>query len=146
MTQSPVLLIWIEGRDRRLADFAVAEHDLDVGVVHVPPGDQGPPAGRYLRLDEDRSAVITPQQPRPVLVRDTHSTSEKSWVKPFVSPDDEVMLADQVRRKVQEAVELEIADGAVAIGPTTTYVTQSPTGGLLMHGVCVIAREAVKAR
>jgi hypothetical protein len=55
------------------------------------------------------------------------------------------MLADQVRRKVQEAVELEIADGAVAIGPTTTHVTQSPTGGFLMHGVCVIAREAVKA-
>lgn len=142
MAESPVLLVWVEDGGGRQEDFLVPDDDLDVGVVIVPPGSQGPAPGRYVRLSDERSALVTPRQPRPVLLRNTHTSSEKSWVAPFDDPEQEVAVADRVRRKVQEAVELEIADGAVPIGPTTTYVTEDPAGGFRIHGVCVVAREA----
>lgn len=146
MSQLPVMLVWVQDGGVGRYDYLVDENDADVEAIVVPPDVEEPPPGRYLRLSDDRSEIMTPHEFRPVLLRHTHSALETYCIVPFDDPDDQVALAHEVASKVQEAVEIETARGAVPIGPTTTYVTASPEGGYVMHGVCVLARQEAGLR
>ncbi len=59
MGQSPVLLVWVEDGGVGRFDYLVDEDVADVEVIVVPPDVEVPPPGRYLRLSDERSELMT---------------------------------------------------------------------------------------
>lgn len=138
-----VHLIWIEELEPRHAVGPIPLEEFERGEVRFLADETetgGPAAGRYLRLSDDFSLAINPNDRLPVLLIDTHEAKEKSWVVPLSHASQEVQVVDQVRRQVQQAVETEIQEGAAPLGPTFTSTHDTPYG-LGVRGICVIARR-----
>lgn len=135
-----VHLIWIEEGTPRHIVGPIPLEEFERGEVRFSAGETqagGPATGRYLRLSDDYSAAINPNDRFPVLLIDTHEAKEKSWTVPLTHPSQEVQVVDQVRRQVQQAVEIEIQEGAVPLGPTFTSTHDTPYGPGV-RGICVL--------
>lgn len=133
-------LIWIDPDGAAQQVGVIPEEELAAGETRVAALDRsGPPPGRYRLLRENLGAAVAPNEPYPAFLHEDYEASEKSWVQHFDDLRDEVRVADQVKLRVQEAVECEMETGAVPIGPTFTRGLPSPRGPMI-HGMCVVAR------
>lgn len=137
-----VRLVWIDGGAGLNAVGGVPLDELEDGVTEVfadevEPG--GPTAGRYKLVREELGGAVNPNEPVPVFLHESFRAYEKSWIQRFGDDEDEIAVADNVKRQVQNSVEYEISGGAVPIGPTLT-VGITTHQGPAVYGMCVMAR------
>jgi len=144
------VLMWVENGERNGFPYGVPASARDTGVVNLPPdeidiepGDPSPPPGRYVRLSDEQSFAITAAKDRlHVFLADTHTAYEVRWVTNFDDLGQEVRTVERVREKVLEAANLRVRKGAVPLSETFTYTDGDPSGGYLVHGICVLATAA----
>lgn len=139
-----VHFVWIEGSAARHSVGAVPLLEYEEGVIEFHPDEVesgSPVAGRYIRIADQLAVAVDPNQRLPVFLAASHETLEKSWLSPMPDPSQEAAVVDQVRRQVQQAVEAEMEQGAIPIGPTFTQSHETPYGSGVM-GTCVLARPA----
>jgi len=139
-----VRLIWLDSGAARQAVGPIPLEHFERGEIEFASDEveaYGPPAGHYKRLREELWVAIDPSDPLPVLLVSTHEAREKSWAAPLKEPSQEVTVVDRVRRQLQQAVEMEVAGGAIPLGPTFTSTHDTPYG-LGVRGVCVLAHRA----
>ncbi len=150
LIEDPMILlhfVWFSAAGTHHEERLVSLEDYEEGEVTLSEDEtdaDGPVAGRYVRISDHLAMVVNMERRLPVFLIETHQAREKTWVMPLSHPDHEVEVADAVRRRVQQAVDAEIADGAQSISPTLTLGAEdSPMGpGLAVTGICVIAVPA----
>ncbi len=136
------ILAWVEDGQPGLAVGLVPLAEFDESATEVFADEvenDGPPAGTYLLLPEELSVAVNPADGLPVFLISTYRAVEKTWIRPLENAADQAEVADYVKRQVQQAVELEIRNGAVPLGPTLTKAMPTPLGPAIT-GVCVIAQ------
>jgi len=94
---------------------------------------------RYLLVPQELGTLVAPREPVPVFLREDYQAHKQEVVSPLPDSAAETAIVDQVRTKVRQLVDLDIARGAVPIGPTFTRTLPTPYGPAVV-GTCIVAR------
>ena len=127
-----VRFVWVSDLEGQQSVEVVAADALEDGECEID-------GIRYLLVPEELGALVAPREPVPVFLREDYQAHRQEVVAPLPDSAAETAVVDRVRTKVRQLVDLDIARGAVPIGPTFTRTLPTPHG-LAVVGTCIVAR------